>query len=104
LKERLVKGNIDIDSPVVWIKRFKPTLIEKKRVVRSERKAEWAYGPTRDCYVTITDAIDFIRTIRNRVAAHNLKREYTSITVYDVENANFLARRLVCEKLGFWYK
>jgi hypothetical protein len=102
LQNRLINGNIDIDSPIVWIKRFKPTLIEKKRDVIIEHKAEWAHGPIRDCYIKIVDAIDSVRKIRNKIAAHNLKREYRSLTVYDVENASFLAKRLICEKLGFW--
>jgi hypothetical protein len=51
----------------------------------------------------VIDAIHYVSFLRSWVAAHKTdKRMVRVLSVHDVANAQFLARRLFLEKMGFW--
>jgi hypothetical protein len=53
--------------------------------------------------VSIVDAIAHASWLRSRVSAHKLKYEFARVlSVYDVSNAQFFARRLLLESLRLW--
>ena len=77
--------------------------IEKKRVPEIVQKAEWARYPVRDGKMEIIDAINYVSFVRSKVSAHKAdKRLVRVLSVYDVANAQFLSRRLLLEKMGYW--
>lgn len=108
LENRLKRLGIDINDEYYWNLRSTPTKIE--RYLRKQKKlsllgkAQWAHGYTRDSKTKIVDAILLISWMRDRVATHRLSKSndlINSISIYDVSNANQLARWLLIEKLGF---
>jgi hypothetical protein len=108
LENRLKRSGIDINDEYYWNLRSTPTKIE--RYLRKQKKlsllgkAQWAHGYTRDSKTKIVDAILLISWMRARVATHRLSKSndlINSISIYDVDNANQLARWLLIEKLGF---
>lgn len=109
LENRLKEGNIDIDEEFYWHLRSTPTRIE--RYLKNQRKmnlldkALWAYGYTRDSKIKIVDAILLVSWMRSYIASHRISKSselIKSLSIYDVDNANCLARRLLLERLGFW--
>ena len=101
LESRLRAGRIDLDDTVVWTLRHTPTRIERQRPSEGS-KASWSGGSIRDQLVPVVDAIAYVSWLRSKVAAHRLGDLAPSLTIYDVANAQALARRLLLEHLGFW--
>ena len=66
------------------------------------KKAPWAYGNVRDCEILLIDAINYVSWLRSKIASHKVDRDIKLLSVYDVDNAQHLARRLILESLGFW--
>ena len=57
----------------------------------------------RDVFVEVVDAIAHVSWLRSRVAAHRMDESLVKVlSQYEVANAQFLARRLLLEKMGFW--
>jgi len=109
LEMRLKKSGIDIDDESYWNLRSTPTKVErnlrKQNKLSLLGKAQWAYGYTRDSKIKVIDAILLTSWMRSCVAAHKLSKSkdlINSISIYDVNNANCLARRLLLERLGYW--
>lgn len=109
LENRLKRGSIDIDEEFYWHLRSTPTKIEKylknQRKMNLLDKALWAYGYTRDSKIKIVDAILLVSWMRSYIASHRISKSselIKSLSIYDVDNANCLARRLLLERLGFW--
>jgi len=109
MENRLKRGSIDIDKEFYWQLRSTPTRIE--RYLKNQRKmnlldkALWAYGYTRDSKIKIVDAILLVSWMRSYIASHRISKSselIKSLSIYDVDNANCLARRLLLERLGFW--
>jgi hypothetical protein len=51
----------------------------------------------------VIDAIHYVSFLRSLIAAHKTdKRLVKGLSAYEVANAQFLARRLLMEKMGFW--
>lgn len=109
LEIRLKKAGINIDDESYWNLRSTPTKIERN--LRNQKrlslldKAQWAYGYTRDSKIKVIDAILLTSWMRSCVASHKLSKSnglINSISIYDVHNANCLARRLLLERLGYW--
>jgi hypothetical protein len=51
----------------------------------------------------IIDAINYASFMRSSIAAHKSDhRMIRVLSIYDVANVQFLARRLILEKMGFW--
>ena len=55
-----------------------------------------------DNMLGIVDAIYHLSWQRSKVASHKVNNYTKSLSVYDVNNAQHLARRLLLESLGFW--
>jgi hypothetical protein len=103
LEARLRKGHVKLTEAFHWTLRGARTLIEKKRVPEIVQKAEWARYPVRDGKMEIIDAINYVSFVRSKVSAHKAdKRLVRVLSVYDVANAQFLSRRLLLEKMGYW--
>ena len=104
LEQRLIKSRINIRENILWNRRFTPSKIEKNKKPIVSNKANWTklYGFVRDVNIELVDAIRLTSWIRSSIVSHKLKNEIKSISIFDVANANFLARRLFLEKLGLW--
>jgi len=109
LEMRLKKSDINIDDESYWNLRSTPTKIErnlrKQKKLSLLDKAQWAYGYTRDSKIKVIDAILLTSWMRSSVVSHKLSKSnalINSISIYDVANANHLARRLLLETLGYW--
>jgi hypothetical protein len=61
----------------------------------------WSSARIRDREVEIVDAIADVRALRSHVAAHDLKNQAKNLSVHDVTNAQFVARRLILAATGF---
>lgn len=104
LEARLKAAGVDIDDNFNWTLRGGPTRVERKGRKMSGKKASWATGEVRDKDIPIVDAIAQARWLRHRVSAHKLSDLTRSLTIYDVSNVQFLARRLILETLGQWQR
>ena len=102
LLERLRAAKVNLEDPLLWHFRGPKKQIELKKPIESKRLAPWSYGQIRDCDVSIVDAIYHLSWQRSKVASHKVKKHTRSLSVYDVSNAQHLARRLLLESLGFW--
>jgi len=102
LETRLIKNGIDIEELFNWNLRSTPTKIEKNKRFVPITKSPWAYNAIRDSQIKLIDAIATLSWIRSKVVAHRFKEEISSLSVYDVNNASLLARRLLLEKIGYW--
>jgi hypothetical protein len=103
LEERLRRGRINLKQRFHWNLRGSKTGIEKRRPPNFVEKAPWAKYHVRDGSVEVIDAIHYVSFLRSWVATHRTdKRLLRVLSVYDVANAQFLARRLLLEKMGFW--
>lgn len=107
LETRLKKHRININEPFSWNLRSTPTKIErelrKAGKLKPKKKSSWAGGYVRDSDIDLVDAILLLSNLRSRVSSHKFGKLVSSISVYDVSNANFLARRLLLETMGFWH-
>ncbi len=111
LVNRLKNSNINIQKDISWMIRGYETEIEKKRPIKITRVAEWS-DPTdsehdfikkvKDGYVYLPDAINHISFLRSSISSHKVGEKIKNLSVYDVFNAQFLARRLILEKVGLW--
>jgi len=109
LETRLKKSGININDESYWDLRSTPTKIErnlrKQKKLSLLGKAQWAYGYTRDSKIKVMDAILLTSWMRSCVVSHKLSKSndlINSISIYDVANANHLARRLLLERLACW--
>jgi len=78
--------------------------LKNQRKMNLLDKALWAYGYTRDSKIKIVDAILLVSWIRSYIASHRISKSselIKSLSIYDVDNVNCLARRLLLERLGF---
>jgi hypothetical protein len=100
LERRLTKAGVNLDDSAVWHLRGPRTRVEKARGVRALRRANWAWGPVRDIEVDVVDAIAGVSWLRSKVSAHRIGDLARSLSIYDVANAQYLARRLFLEVLG----
>jgi hypothetical protein len=95
LENRLQKVGINFHKPIGWLLRGGRTRIERSRDAQTVRKAEWARGAVRDFEAEVVDAIADVRWLRSNVAAHDVKKSASLISINDVANAQFLARRCI---------
>ena len=102
LEKGLLKAKIDINEPIIWERRGAIKNLEKRRNPKPLNKTTWAYGNVRDCEVLLIDAINNVSWLRSKIAAHKVDTDIKLLSVYDVSNAQHLARRLILESLGFW--
>ena len=103
LEARLRLGGVNLTELFHWNLRGARTLIEKRRLPEIVEKAKWARYQVRDGKIEIVDAINYVSFLRSKVSAHRAeKRLVRVLSVYDVANAQLLARRLLLEKMGYW--
>jgi len=108
LETRLLKSGIKPKELFSWNLRSTPTRIEKflrkDKRLKKVQKSQWSRGKVRDTEIFIEDAILITSWLRSKVSSHKFNRLAQSLSIYDVSNANYLARRLLLGKLGFWEK
>jgi hypothetical protein len=106
LEGRLQKGGINTKDLFSWNLRSTPTNIErylrKKGKLKPVKKSSWARGDVRDSEIELVDAILLVSNLRSSISSHKFSKFVESLSIYDVSNANYLAIRLLREKLGFW--
>lgn len=103
LEKRLRQANVKLTENFLWTVRGARTSLEKARPPRKASKPTWARQFVRDTYVEVVDAIAHVSWLRSKVAAHRMNEAFVKVlSPYDVANAQFLARRLLLSKLGFW--
>jgi hypothetical protein len=103
LEGRLLQSRINLNEHFLWTLRGGRTRIERKRIPNVVRAAKWATRHVRDGEMAIIDAINYTSFLRSTVAAHRTDKHMVRVlSVYDVANAQSLARRLLLEKLGYW--
>lgn len=105
LEERLTEAGVDIAEPFYWNLRGKRTRIENKRAPEISQLARWAIkNVVRDGQMHVSDALAYASFLRSTIAAHSSgdKSYLRVLSVYDVANVQFLARRLLLESLGYW--
>ncbi len=101
LESRLKRAGVDLSTPVIWRLRGGRTALEIRRKTQPLRKAKWAGALVRDEEVDVVDAIADLRWLRSRVAAHDVKDSARLLSVFDVANAQHLARRCILACLGY---
>lgn len=103
LEGRLRRGHINLKELFHWNVRGPRTRIELKRGPDVVKRSPWARQQVRDGLMEVVDAIHYASFLRSCVAAHKAdKRLVRVLSVYDVANVQFLARRLLLENLNFW--
>lgn len=112
LLARLKKSNINIKRDVLWMNRGDETEIEKTRPIKIKKLANYS-GPSeydkyfieiKDAEVYIPEAIHYISYLRSKIASHSVEKKIFQLSVFDVANAQHLARRLLLESIHFWNK
>ena len=101
LERRLRKGGVDPSKLFPWNLRGPRTRIEQRRPPQILTKAEWAQWNVRDGDMQLIDAINYVSYMRSSIAAHKYDKELIRVlSIYDVANAQQLARHLLLECLG----
>lgn len=114
LEKRLMNANINLDNKFLWINRGEETEIEKKYPLKDsklilernneielENEADKEYFEfMKDCYVYLPDAINYLSTLRSKISSHAVGDRIMNLSVYDVANAQMLARTLLLESSG----
>jgi len=106
LEARLKKSGINTKEIFDWNLRSTPTKIEKdlrkKGKLKTDKKSSWARSSVRDSEMELVDAILLVSNLRSAISSHKFSKFVDSLSIYDVSNANYLSRRLLRERLGFW--
>ena len=106
VEDRLIKAGFDPKDLFVWNLRSTPTTIErhlrKKGKLRPIKKTSWARANVRDTEIELVDAIALVSNLRSSISSHKFNKSVESLSVYDVSNANYLARRLLLGAIGLW--
>jgi hypothetical protein len=104
LEQRLKKAGVNLAEEFYWNLRGERTRIEIKRPPEITKRAPWAISNlVRDGQIHVSDALTQASFIRSQIAAHSHhdKGYIRVLSVYEVANIQFLARRLLLESLGF---
>jgi hypothetical protein len=102
LTGRLAKAHINVDDTQVWNRRGSRTRVHSAPRAPKGSKSSWARGDVRDQSVSIYDALVAASWMRSKLTTHRYRKETSSITMYDVNNVQCLARRLLMESVGVW--
>lgn len=107
LLSRLKKDDINTKKPFLWTLRGPKTYLERCRATIKVKDAKWCRRYVRDEEVAIVDAIVDASFLRSKVSAHvfsakKKKKLIKTLSIYDVTNVQYLARRLILESLGLW--
>jgi len=106
LESRLMDAGVNINEPINWQIRGPRTKLEAskpRQIHHTAKPSPWARWTVRDRMVDVVDAIAHLSWLRSCVSSHRLDASMVKLlTVYDVTNGQFLARRLILESLGLW--
>jgi hypothetical protein len=100
LENRLKDKGVNINKKIAWNMRSTPTRIEKEKKPLTAINSNWSRKDVRDSMIEISDAIRIISYIRSSVVSHKINDHINSVSIYEVHNANNLARRILLESLG----
>lgn len=101
LVERLQTKGIDTDKKIPWSTRNGVVRPFKTDVVNADDLCEWSDGAEIcDFNISICDAILELSYMRSQLSSHSLGGNVLKLSVYDADNAFFLARYLVAKHLG----
>lgn len=101
LETKLMRAGVDLKDHALWHLRGGKTRLEIQRPPKIVKMCPWSRHMIRDCEVEIVDAIADIRSLRSQVAAHDIKNQARCLSVHDVANAQYLARRMILSVIGF---
>jgi hypothetical protein len=102
LVDRLREAGVDLNEKFDWAVRGPITKLEEKHPPRAVYCSPWSYWLVRDVEVEVVDAIAHVEWLRDKLAAHRASLELLEgLGIYEVANAQYLARRLLLEALGF---
>jgi hypothetical protein len=99
LRTRLEKAGVDPDWQVVWRVRNARTRLSNQRPVLGA-PAEWARSSIRDKMISTVDALYHASFLRSKASAHASNRLTRSLSIYDVENVQDLARCILMQAIG----
>lgn len=99
LRTRLLRAKVKPDRKVVWKSRASSTRITRARKVAGH-KAAWAGGDVYDKMLPTLDAIFALSFLRSKAAAHGNLTFARSLSIYDVENSQHLARSILMQAIG----
>ncbi|MHB1195079.1 MAG: hypothetical protein ACYC6F_18810 [Longimicrobiales bacterium] len=102
LENRLKSRGIDLQDHAVWTARGTPRSLERGRPTKPIGSVSWAGGPIRDHEVAVVDAVADLSWLRSKIASHRMGDAVGSLTLYDVSNAQYLARRFFLSAVGWW--
>lgn len=106
LEARLMKAGVNLAEQINWQIRGQRTKLElekPRQIYHTAKPSPWARWTIRDRMVDVVDAIAHLSWLRSSVSSHRLKASMVGLlTVYDITNGQFLARRLILECLGLW--
>ena len=100
LTDRLEAAGIDLRERIHWTVRGSPTRIHRSNRAPEGDKQPYSRGSVRDTAVSVQDALVAASWLRSKCSTHRYVRETESITMFDVHNVQFLARRLILESVG----
>lgn len=101
LQNRVSRAGIDPETQLLWQMRGGATTLQRARSLPIIARAEWAQNQIRDCYISVLDAIAYVRWLRARAAAHDLKENASKLSVHDVSNAQQLVRLVLLQSTPF---
>ena len=102
LNVRLDAVRINIRNLLVWTVRGSDLRIHRSKRAPKGAKQPWARGIVRDTSISVQDALVSASWLRSKCTTHRYGKETASITMFDVHNVQFLARRLILESVGLW--
>lgn len=95
IEQRLTASGVDLKDTLIWQIRGPRTKLENSRKIPSVSLAPWSRHPVRDLEIDPVEAIAYLRWLRARASAHDVTRLAYLLSIDDVANAQFLARRLI---------
>lgn len=99
---RLQKKNIDPHKCIPWLSRNGVIRPFKVGVVKVDELCEWSDGESIcDFKISICDAILELSYMRSQLSSHNLGEKVLKLSVYDANNAFWLARYLMAKYFGW---
>lgn len=102
LERRLIAAHINLADTYVWTLRGPRTRVEAKSRPQGLRKAKWSHGQVRDIEMPVIDAISLARVLRSSITTHAFSDSARSLTAYDANNVQSLARQLIMGRLKVW--
>lgn len=101
LCSRLARKSIDSQKSIPWLSRNGVIRPFRASAVEADALCEWSDGQAIcDFKINICDAILELSYMRSQLASHKYGNKVFKLSVYDADNAFFLARYLLAKHLG----